>query len=92
MSVDETVKALLRKNRNHEKSAQPGVNNHVPMVLIALYRLGATAEVMNRYVETFDLTELHPRPLSTNLITRANWQTLLGQGSFSNWVDFLRNG
>jgi hypothetical protein len=91
MSVDETVKALLRKNRNHEKSNQPGVNNHVPMVLIALYRLGASAEVMSRYAETFDLTELPSRPLSTstNLITRGNWQTLLGKGSFSNWLDFF---
>jgi hypothetical protein len=91
MSVEETVEALLRKNRNHEKSTQPGVNNHVPMVLIALYRLGASAEVMNRYVENFDLTELPSRPLSTstNPITRANWHSLLGRGSFSNWVDFF---
>jgi len=29
MNVQETLEALLEKNRNHEKSTQPGINNHL---------------------------------------------------------------
>jgi hypothetical protein len=91
MNEQETLDALLSKNRNHEKATQPGVNNHVPMVLIALYRLGASSEIMIRYVEKFDLSETNSQPVSdgTNRISRANWQSHLGQGAFSSYVDFF---
>lgn len=91
MNAQETLDALLRKNRNHEKAAQPGINNHVPMVLIALYRLGASSAIMNRYVEKFDLSEATPPPgaAHADLITRNNWKYRLGQGAFSAWVDFF---
>jgi hypothetical protein len=91
MHVQETLDSLLRKNRDHEKATQPGVNNHVPMVLIALYRLGASSAIMNRYVETFDLHEVNPQPLPADIerITRENWQSHLGQASFFAWVDFF---
>jgi hypothetical protein len=90
-NVQETLEALLKKNRNHEKATQPGINNHVPMVLIALYRMGASSAIMNRYVERFDLSEATPPPVVThsNLITRNNWKYRLGQGPFSAWVDFF---
>ena len=91
MNVQETLQALLSKNRNHEKATQPGINNHVPMVLIALYRLGASSAQMNRYVEKFDLSEATPPPVTAreNLITRDNWKNRLGQGAFSAYVDFF---
>jgi hypothetical protein len=91
MNVQETLEALLEKNRNHEIATQPGTNNHVPMVLIALYRLGANSTQMNRYVEKFDLTEAYPQPVSSgaSLITRDDWQIRLGQDAFSAWVDFF---
>ncbi|HET9131502.1 MAG TPA: questin oxidase family protein [Terriglobia bacterium] len=91
MSVQETLESLLRKNRNHEKATRPGVNNHVPMVLIALYRIGASTEIMNRYVENFGLSEVNALAVTveSNSITRENWQSRLGQGSFSAWVDFF---
>jgi hypothetical protein len=91
MKIQETLEALLEKNRNHEKSTQPGINNHVPMVLIALYRLGASSAQMNRYIEKFDLSGATPPPVAgrANLITPNNWKYRLGQGAFSAWVDFF---
>jgi hypothetical protein len=91
MNLKETLEALLRKNRTHEKATQPGINNHVPMVLIALYRLGASSEIMNRYVERFDLREANPQPVtaSTNVISRDNWGNQLGHRAFSAWVEFF---
>jgi len=87
----ETLDSLLRKNRNHEKATQPANNNHVPMVLIALYRLGASSAAMNRYVERFDLRGVTPSPGAGGvaLITRDNWQSRLGQGAFPDYVDFF---
>jgi hypothetical protein len=91
MNEQETLEGLLKKNRIHEKATQPGVNNHVPMVLIALYRLGASSAIMNRYVEKFDLRELNPQPGSsvTDRLSRDNWQSRLGHSPFSAYVDFF---
>lgn len=91
MTSKDTLDALLRKNRNHEKVTQPGINNHVPMVLIALYRLGASSAQMNRYVERFALSEATQPPGNAreNLITRDNWKSRLGQSNFSAYVDFF---
>ena len=91
MNTKETVDALLRKNRNHELATQPGVNNHVPMVLIALYRLGASSEQMTRYVEKFDLADAGQSPVNPRerLITRDNWKSRLGQSAFSAYVDLF---
>jgi hypothetical protein len=91
MNVQETLDVLLKKNRNHEKNTQPGTNNHVPMVLIALYRLGASSEILNRYVEKFDLSETNsqPVPADANRISRDNWQSNLGRGAFSAYVAFF---
>gem|GEM_PF-4764427 len=91
VNTKETVDALLRKNRNHELATRPGVNNHVPMVLIALYRLGASSEQMKRYVERFDLAEAGPPPVNPRerLITRDNWNSRLGQDAFSAYVEFF---
>jgi len=87
----ETLDALLRKNRNHELATQQGVNNHVPMVLIALYRLGASSEQMTRYVERFDLADAGQPPvnLRESLIARDNWNSRLGQSAFSAYVEFF---
>jgi len=91
VNTKEALDALLRKNRNHEKATQPGVNNHVPMVLIALYRMGASSAQMNRYVETFNLGEA-TTPLADAreiFITRDNWKSRLGQSAFSSYIDFF---
>jgi hypothetical protein len=91
MTVQETLQGLLEKNRNHEKSTGPGINNHVPMVLIALYRMGGSSAQMTRYVEKFNLGKATP-PLadaSEILITRDNWKSRLGQSAFSSYVDFF---
>ena len=93
MNSKDTLDALLKKNRDHEKTSGPGSNNHVPMVLVALYRLGGSSDQMNRYVETFDLAE-GATPLDhskTESITLENWQAHMGRGKFSQYVDFFEN-
>jgi len=91
VTTKETLDVLLTKNRNHEVATQPGVNNHVPMVLIALYRLGASSEQMTRYVERFDLADAGQLPvnLRESVITRDNWNSRLGQDAFSAYVEFF---
>jgi hypothetical protein len=90
MNAKETLDALLRKNQAHDKAFRPGTNNHVPMVLIALYRLGANSDQMNRYVESFDLggTTRAGVP-ARDAINRRNWRDHLGRGDFSDYVDFF---
>ena len=56
LSAKETLDALLKKNREHEQFSSPGKNNHVPMVLIALYRLGGSPRQLQRYADGFDLS------------------------------------
>jgi hypothetical protein len=91
VDTKQTLDALLRKNQNHELATQPGVNNHVPMVLIALYRLGASPEQMKRYVERFNLTDTGQPPanLRESSITRDNWKSRFGQSAFSDYVEFF---
>lgn len=91
MNAKETLDALLTKNREHDKASRPGTHNHIPMVLIALYRLGGTSDQMNRYVERFNLSDGTAQAVDPgrDAITRGNWQDHLGRGVFSDFVDFF---
>ncbi len=62
------------------------------MVLIALYRLGGSAEQMTRYTKRFDLdgTPEPPQVVQTGTVTLENWQLLLGQGRFPQYVEFFQ--
>jgi hypothetical protein len=88
VNAKDTLEALLRKNREHERTSGPGVNNHVPMTLIALYRLGGSPEQMNRYAARFrlqpGLTESE-----TDEISRADWQARLGHAGFLHYREFF---
>ena len=93
MNAKDTVDALLQKNRDHEKKPGPSSNNHIPMVLIALHRLGGSSDQMNRYVDAFDLAE-ESAPLNNagaETITLENWWMQLGRGGFSQYVEFFGN-
>jgi len=87
----ETLDSLLQKNREYERTLKPGNNNHVPMVLIAMYRMEATRADMVRYFERFDLTPKSTSRPSPSRITVDEWQTQLGQRTFQDYLEFFED-
>jgi hypothetical protein len=85
----ETLDSLLQKNREYERTLKPSSNNHVPMVLIAMYRMDATTADMVRYFERFDLTPASRSGHSPSQITVDGWQTQLGQRTFQEYLEFF---
>ena len=94
MDAKKILDALLEKNRRHDLAADgPGKNNHVPMTLIALYRMGADPRLMRRYAESLKLDgapETAAAPM--NPVTPENWQGRLGEpGLFPEYARFFEN-
>jgi len=91
VDAKETLDALLKRNRELEKAAGPGANNHVPMVLIALYGMGGGSERMIRYQASFDrrIQTARTGPADLAHITREDWTRHLGRGEFESYVDFF---
>ncbi len=91
LNARETLDALLKKNREHEKFSYPARNNHVPMTLIALYRMGATPAQMQRYTGTFDLSagSAPQDGAKKGTITRETWRNQLGRGAFPAYIGFF---
>src|SRR5436190_23628284 len=91
MDVKETIDALLKQNREFERPTGPGSNNHIPMTLIALFRMGGSPDRMVRYVESFDLKHKTDRAGGAEVkrITQENWRDHLGRGEFPRYVDFF---
>lgn len=79
--------ALLERNRiNDLASGGPGVNNHVPMTLIALHRMGADSDRLRRYAENFAATPVKTAP---EPITRENWRDRLGDAPYAAYAAFF---
>lgn len=83
-NAKETLDALLEKYRRHQLSGRhaggPGAGPHIPMVLVALYRMGGTAEQMHRYVATYTLHPEAEKPTDASgkeKITPENWRNQL---------------
>ena len=54
--------------------------NHLPMVLVALDRMGASPERLEAYCHIYrDMNRLVPAPETVGEITRDNWRECLGQ-------------
>src|SRR5580658_8820444 len=54
--------------------------NHLPMVLVALHRMGASDERLDAYCQIYhEQHGLVPVPEPTARITRDNWREFLGQ-------------
>jgi hypothetical protein len=54
--------------------------NHLPMVLVALHRMGASDERLDAYCQIYrEQNGLIPVPERTREITRLNWREFLGQ-------------
>jgi hypothetical protein len=90
-SAKKTLDALLIKNREHEQFSAPGKNNHVPMALIGLYRLGGSPRQMQRYADGFDLSpgSAPSDGARKEAITGETWRNQLGRGGFPSYVAFF---
>lgn len=54
--------------------------NHLPMVLVALHRMGASPERLEAYCHIYnEMNHLAPVPERIGEITQANWREFLGQ-------------
>jgi hypothetical protein len=91
VNSQQTLETLLKQNREHDQWSGPQRNNHVPMVLIALYRLGGNSDAMVRYAARYNLAEgtTSPEIHGTDAITIDNWREHLGRGRFSEYVSSL---
>src|SRR4051794_21719766 len=74
--------AVLSRARADSVEFPDRLANHVPMVLVALERLGASPERLWQWYQTYhDSNHLPPMPPPVAPIERSNWQTALGDRS-----------
>jgi len=74
----------------HNIPGKPGLSNHLPMALIALYRLGASIEELNRFFNAY-LPNLRPLTEADNTITPENFKKYLGTHcDNSAWIHFFQ--
>jgi hypothetical protein len=91
----ETVDLLLEKYRKHQRTGLhaggSGGGNHIPMTLVAAYRMGAGPERLNAYAGKFKLSpEAKPIDVSgKEKLTRENWRDRLGRAGFVQYVDLF---
>jgi hypothetical protein len=88
----ETLDLLLEKYRRHQWTGQyagsPGGGNHIPMTLIAAWRMGASSDQLDRYAARFRLRP-DARPLdvpAAKNLTRDTWRRHLGRAGFLQFV------
>jgi hypothetical protein len=75
-----TLDALLKQHRDSDRVRYNVRHNHAPMVLIALYRLGAGDGELERYYQGLHITPPNSDGGSreATLIDAASWQSRLG--------------
>ncbi len=73
-----TIGRLLEESQAARAQAATANPNHLPMTLIALDRLGASAEVFGAYAELHRLDHALPPPVSPGWVTRDSWRSALG--------------
>src|SRR5262249_28091600 len=91
MDAQQTLDALLATNQNHDKLSGPQENNHVPIMLIALYRMGGSPAQMPRHLSRFDMNSTTQKidDLEFKPITIENWIERLGNRAFSSHLEFF---
>lgn len=91
----EAVDALLEKYRRHQRTGlytgTSGGGNHIPMTLIASYRMGAGSDQIRRYGARFKLYA-DAKPMDDSgkkRPTRETWKDELGRAGYFQFVDFF---
>lgn len=76
------LERLLAAGREFSAEFHPFMANHLPMVTVALHRLGASDERLNQLFETYRVVNhLVPQPAAIAPIDRARWTSALGERS-----------
>lgn len=84
------LKGLLAKARHYHPSYRGGLANHCPMALIALDRMGATPQRIERFAQDY-LKSMEPAPLVGEAIDLENWRLRLGDASaYGDYLGFFR--
>jgi hypothetical protein len=74
----------------HDIPGKPGLSNHLPMALIALYRLGASKEELDTFFHSY-VPKLRPLEAASNGITAENYKNHLGtHRENGSWIHFFR--
>ena len=79
-NVQLTLNALLREAERYGPTYGNGLSNHLPMVLIAMQRLGASSTELEAHVQGY-AKRLEPVPASDKVISDDNLVTHLGDWS-----------
>jgi hypothetical protein len=75
----EACRRLVKEARGFAVEFDPFMANHLPMVLVALDRMGAEPERLGAFYETYrQVSGLKPAPTGAGRITRNNWTTHFG--------------
>src|ERR1700691_2928399 len=76
---DAELERLLDEGRQFSAEFPVLLANHLPMILVALHRLGASDARLREYFATYrDRNYLPPAPPPIAPIDRANWSAALG--------------
>jgi hypothetical protein len=76
----DTCRRLVAEARGFSVEFEPCMANHLPMVLVALGRMGAKPARLDAYFEAYrDRSRLPPAPESAGRVHDRNWMTRLGE-------------
>ena len=84
------LKGLLAKTRHYHPSYGGGLSNHCSMTMIALDRMGATPQRVERFTQDY-LKQMEPAPQPGEAIHAENWLTRLGdESAYGDYLGFFR--
>src|SRR5271155_454694 len=88
---EEELRRLLVECRAFSGEFPDFLANHLPMVLVAMHRLGGSDERQNAFFATYrDANRLPPPPTRVAPISRESWDAALGdRGRESDYRDFF---
>lgn len=75
---DQALRELLGEGHAYSCEYAGALSSHLPMALIALYRLGANAGRMRAFADHY-MRRLVRKPPVTQLVSSAEWESLLGK-------------
>jgi hypothetical protein len=90
---EDELQRLLVECRGFSGEFPDFLANHLPMVLVAMHRLGGSDERLNAFFATYrDKNGLTPPPARVAPIARENWDASLGDRARErDYIDFFHN-
>jgi hypothetical protein len=74
---------FLQESRKYSAEYNDKLSNHLPMALIALDRIGASSEQLQKFYDKY-CSRLSLQTSSATLITKNNWDSFLGQHIYNS--------